>query len=134
MLAEAYRTYVQELRAKLVGLSKSDKQWWRINRELLNKKARLSSIPPLRDSEGKWNLDAQGKANLFASTWVGKFKLPPDVEDQFVARPVQFQQDFIAIRTRTVYKELSKLDVTKATGPDQISNGNLVQSSGTSYR
>jgi len=120
ILAEAYRSYVQELKAKLVNLSKSDKQWWRINRELLNKKARLSSIPPLRDDDGNWNLDAHGKANLFANTWVEKCKLPPDVEDQFVARPVQVQQEFIAIRTRAVYRELSKLDVNKSTGPDQI--------------
>ena len=41
--------YVEQLKKKLAKLPKSSKQWRRINRELLNKKSRLTSIPTLRD-------------------------------------------------------------------------------------
>ena len=47
--------------------------------------------------------------------------LPPEVEDQFVARPANVQKEFIATRARSTYKCLSILDVSCATGPDRIS-------------
>ena len=49
VMAEAYQEHVQKLRAKIATLKRGSKQWWSLNRELLNKKAKISSIPPLRD-------------------------------------------------------------------------------------
>ena len=65
-------------------------------------------------------MDSKSKADMFAETWQRKSALSPVVEDQYVARPQQVMQEFVAIRTRAVYKELHALDVNKSTGPDLI--------------
>ena len=43
------------------------------------------------------------------------------MEDQFIPRPSNLQQLFVAIRTRNIFNYLSRLDVNTATGPDKIS-------------
>ena len=50
-------------------LKKNDKSWWRLNRELLNKKSKVSSIPSLRDEHGQWLMDPKKKANEFVRIW-----------------------------------------------------------------
>ena len=120
VLNDAYHDYVAKLKIMISGLQKSDKQWWRLNRELINKKNKLSSIPPLKDSHGKWCLDNLAKANLLASTWAAKCMLPAPIEDQFVLRPSNRQQTFVAIRTRNMLNYLSRIDINTATGPDKI--------------
>ena len=120
VLNNAYKEYTAKLKARIAQLPRGSKQWWSLNRELLNKKARLSSVPPLRDSNGLWLMEPKAKADLFASTWHSKSTLPDPVEDQFVPRPEHTMCEFIAIRTRTVEHELKNLDTSKATGPDRI--------------
>ena len=78
-------------------------------------------MPPLKGPDGKWCLDSLAKANLLAETWDAKCKLPADVEGQFVPHPLNRQQAFVAIRSRTIFTCLSRLDVNCATGPDRIS-------------
>jgi len=119
-LRGAHKNYLSDLRAKIAELPRGSKKWWALNRELLNKKSKVVSIPPLLDN-GIWILDSAGKANSFAKAFSSKFVLPPPVEDQFVAAPVNHMNHFVAIRTRSVAAELSKLDEKKATGPDRIS-------------
>ena len=119
-MAEAYQGHVQKLRAKIAKLKKSDKAWWRLNAELLQKRAKQSSIPPLRTSDGKWHLESKAKADIFAAIFSEKNALPDPVEDQFVGAPTQFQEDFVAIRCRSTLKLLRNLNVFKATGPDHI--------------
>ena len=87
-------------------LPRAIKQGWSLNREFLNKKARLSSVPPLRDDHDLWLMEPKAKADLFASTWHSKSTLPDPVENQFVPRPEHTTCEFIAIRTRTVEQEL----------------------------
>ena len=41
ILNEERQKYVQRLKEKLMSLPKGSKQWWKINRELLNKKVRF---------------------------------------------------------------------------------------------
>ena len=48
VLAEEYQKHVAVLKGKIASLPKGSKAWWRLNRELLDKKGKLSSIPPLR--------------------------------------------------------------------------------------
>ena len=66
-------------------------------------------------------LDSQSKADHFAEGFTNKNRLPPMPEDQFLAGPTTLQDNFVAIRCRHVLKLFLELDLSKATGPDQIS-------------
>ena len=68
VLNAAYRAHLVNLKQKIAQLSKSDKRWWSLNRELLNKRSRVSSIPPLQNQDGEWIMNSRGKATFFAST------------------------------------------------------------------
>ena len=115
-----YNRYLQKLKERISGLSKGSKQWWRLNRELLERKSRLSSIPPLRDDQ-KWITDSKEKANIFATVFDSKAKLPSEeVDCPYFGRPDVDLDEYIPLRTRGIFKILSKLDTTKATGPDCI--------------
>ena len=111
---------------KLASLSRGSKKWWKLNRELLQKKASISSIPPLKYASGQWILESKAKADLFAQTWGAKYQLPAEIEDRFFAAPTQRLRITSIIRTRTTMSELQKIDVNKATGPDLIS-GHILQ-------
>ena len=80
ILGEERATYVQSIKLNLQNLRRHSKQWWRINRELLKKKASMSSIPTLRDESG-WLTDAKRKADAFACTFSDKAILPAEVLD-----------------------------------------------------
>ena len=121
VLAEEYRKYKEQLKSKISKLGKNDKRWWQLNKELLNHKAKMSSIPPLRDEDGSWITDSKSKANLFASVWQAKCSLPSEGNESFHDNPELQLDSFIAIRSRQVFHELSHLNCNKATGPDKIS-------------
>ena len=46
-LSGHHKKYLSELTATIVELKKGNKIWWRLNRELLEKKTKSSSSPPL---------------------------------------------------------------------------------------
>ena len=48
IINQAYQDHVARLKAKIAALPKGSKQWWKLNRQLLHKKCRTSSIPRLR--------------------------------------------------------------------------------------
>ena len=67
-------------------------------------------------------MDAKQKADAFAKTFYSKSQLQPEVVDTpFFTRPELEMDDFIPLRTRTTAKLLKSLNVSKATGEDQIS-------------
>ena len=80
VLADEYQKYVAELKKKIAGLSKNSKQWWRLNGELLNKKAQITSVLSLKFGE-EWLSDSKSKANAFAHTFSGKSQLPSEKVD-----------------------------------------------------
>jgi len=130
VLREERAKYVEKLKAKLVSLPRSSKQWWRINRELLHRKAKPSSIPPMRDGSA-WILDAKAKADIFATNFASKSRLPPEVVDTpYFGTPAAELDEFIPLRTRTTKNILKKLVDSKATGHDQISATILKRLSG----
>ena len=100
MSHDEYREYVRKLRADIASLSKNDKRWWSFNRELLNKKAKISRLAPLKDADGKWHLDSRGKANLLAKTWYEKFSLPAEIDDPYFGGPELHMAQPIILRTR----------------------------------
>ena len=67
VLREERQKYVERLKAKMTALPRGSKQWWRINREFLHRKANINSIPPLRQ-DGAWLVDAKQKADAIANT------------------------------------------------------------------
>jgi|OM-RGC.v1.029077224 hypothetical protein len=52
ILHDSYGEYVRELRREIACLPKGSKRWWLLNREFLKGKARCSSIPSLRVTDG----------------------------------------------------------------------------------
>ena len=80
ILAEERKKYVQKMKEKLQDLPKKSKKWWQINRELLNRKCKTSSIPNLK-SGSNWITEAKDKANAFAQFFVDKAELPQETID-----------------------------------------------------
>ena len=120
VLKEEYSKYIEKLKTKLAELPKGSKQWWRLNRQLLDAKSRNESIPPLKDEKG-WIFDAREKADAFASSFSAKSNLPVDSGFCEEERAPSFKQSkFMFIRKRWVRQILKDLDVNKATGPDMI--------------
>ena len=119
-LRSSYCKYIFALRDKISELPKGSKKWWSLNRELLCKKARVSAIPPLKNTDGQWLTDPKDKANLFADAWSAKCQLPEERDDPFVGRSAHSMQHMVPIRARTCASLLKSLDVTKATGPDKL--------------
>ena len=122
IINDAYHDYVVQLKDTISKLPKGSKKWWSLNRQLLSKKSRVSSIPPLKNADDRWLLASSEKANEFAQVWLGKCALPGEVELQFVPAPTQTMQGFVAIRSRDVLKVLQHVNVNKATGGDGIGN------------
>ena len=60
VLAKEYQEHLKDLKKKISNLKKGSKEWWRLNRELLEKKTNCSSIPPLRNGN-EWMEDSKGK-------------------------------------------------------------------------
>ena len=68
------------MKSKIAELPKGSKRWWKLNRQLLERKHKISSIPPLKDGE-TWIKDPDAKANLFAKIFDKKAELPPEEID-----------------------------------------------------
>ena len=77
ILVEEHLKYIAKLKAKISKLKKGSKQWWRLNRQLLNKRSKLSSVPPLREGTA-WVNTPNEKTDLFAKTFASKTVLPPE--------------------------------------------------------
>ena len=124
VLKTSFLAYQAELKSRILNLTKASKEWWRLNRELLNRKAKHGTIPPLKTSDGKWVLQPGEKADLLARTFREKSQLPPIAEEtpadlQSDAGPV-LMSEFLVIRKRWVLQILNELVVGKASGPDNL--------------
>ena len=121
MLSEERATHVQKTKEKLASLPRSNKQWWRLNRQLLRRKVHIGSIPNLRDGVN-WVSDPKTKADAFANVFKSKAKLPEEcVDTPFFGAPPDDSEQFVAFRSRSTRRLFKKLDESKATGNDKIS-------------
>ena len=120
VLSRKFVQYQHELKAKIQSLPRSSKLWWKLNRELLNRKSKCSTIPPLKARNGKWILDPEGKADLLAQTFQDKSRLPEGHGKPPIEQGQCKMSAFHLIRTRWVLKILKALKVDKASGPDRI--------------
>ncbi len=114
--------YNRRLRTKLGGLKRGSKSWWRISKQLADRKATTSGIPALKRTNGEWALESVEKANLLADTFAAKSVLPPLQANEytFSAMP-RISNGFLAVRARQVEPVLKRLDVESANGPDAVS-------------
>ena len=65
------------------SLSCTSKMWWARNRQLLNLRQPVCTIPTLKDGEGKWHTEAGDKAALLAEAFHKKNKLPEVEKNEF---------------------------------------------------
>ena len=71
-----YFRYVMKTKEKNDGMYQNKKQWWLFPSKLMMRGTKSESIPPPRDSSGKWALTSCEKADLLASCFGKKFKVP----------------------------------------------------------
>ena len=93
LLAE-FNAYAGQTRNELVKLKQGSKLWWTKARELLQEKARTSSIPALKVN-GEWVMDAEGKTNAFVDTFAAKNIMIEKKADEFsnISTLVQCRRD-----------------------------------------
>ena len=76
-LLVAHQAFINRTKEKLRKLKKSTQKWWKLSHSLANRKGKCSSIPPLKNKDGKWVRDGPGKAEFFRDTFLTKYKLYP---------------------------------------------------------
>ena len=82
----------------------------KINRELLRRKATLSSIPSLREND-QWIIDAKKKADAFARVLKSKANLPDEfVDTSFFGCAGNEPVGFFSFRSRVTKRLFKKLD------------------------
>ena len=81
-LKKTYDKYVASLKERISGLNKCNKRWRSLNRQLLCRRAKISCIHLLKNSNRAW-CSPEKKFNLLAKTFEKKYDLSDPVEDQF---------------------------------------------------
>ena len=99
----------------------SSKQWWKVSRQLLNRKTKASTIPSLKNGAGTWINNPVEKANLLAQTFQSKCVLPPEPDsvEEYTAHNIRMPE-FCLIRRRWALKIIKQLKDGKASGPDGL--------------
>ena len=77
VLSRKFQTYQESLKVCIRSLPRSSKVLWEPNRELLNRKTKCATVPPLKTKDGTWCLKPTENANLLAQTFQKKCRLPP---------------------------------------------------------
>ena len=116
--ANSEQTRAEKLRDKE---SLSPKKWWRLAKSFLQKDGKKSAYPPLKVGDDLV-CDDKSKAEVFNDFFASSSKL----EDSHVPKPdstcnVERVLDKISIQEKDIADLLKCLDISKATGPDQIS-------------
>lgn len=120
MIASEYAKYVSMLKRKIGNVPRDSKQWGRLNRCLLHRRAKTPAIPPLRSERRTWVLQPELKANLFAETFQSQATLLAAAMEAVIGEPSTVMGDFVLIRQRWTRRVLANIDEGKATGPDGI--------------
>ena len=124
VLVEEYKAYQQRVRAEPREFPKKSKKWWRLNRQLLEKKGSSCGVPPLKNPlTGKWAVVAREKADLLAQSFAQKRTLLPAETAVETTEPPEdacVLGNFLVLRRRVATRVLKALDPDKATGPDLL--------------
>ena len=107
------------------NLPPNSKQWWAKSRQLMSKKSRSgSSIPALKQADGKWILDSEEKANHLADTFASKCVLLPPEHGRYTdvqISPIKHQLGQYRQPVSLAYDVLRGLRDDGASGPDLLS-------------
>ena len=111
----------RDLRQKLSGRSVGSKTWWNLV-EQQQGFAPDDSIPPLNKADGSVAACGVEKAELLASFFAGKMKVPdPDRLPPAIPKQTNNRLATFTITEGEVKQLLLQVDVKKALGPDNIS-------------
>ena len=123
----AIKRWKEDLRTKLIGRSVGGKSWWSCIKQHQGF-ASDDCIPPLDKSDGSVATSNKEKAELLASFFSNKMKVPdPDRPPPKLPTVTHSKLQGVTITSREVRRQLKDLDVTKAMGPDKISPHTLVK-------
>ena len=86
ILRQERSVYMQQLRTKMEKLVKNSKQWWSLNKRLLDRQASPTLFPPLKNKDGIWCRTPKTKADAFAICWAAKCELPPELFEHFFVK------------------------------------------------
>ena len=123
----AIKRWKEDLRTKLIGRSVGGKSWWSCIKQHQGF-ASDDCIPPLDKPDGSVATSSKEKAELLASFFSNKMKVPdPDRPPPILPPVTHSKLHGFAITSQEVRRQLKALDVTKAVGPDKISPHVLVK-------
>ena len=104
VLSSEYRAYTSKLRVQLAALPRGSKRWWSLNRELLNKRASRLTMPPLKDTKGRWVDAGNEKADLLADAFADKCAPLPTYQGAFPEGAFHSRMsEFVLVRKRSVF-------------------------------
>jgi len=122
-LTKAKTHYFNSLIPTLQNPEQNPKKWWSLTKSLLNNKIQ-TSIPPLFEDNNVIT-DAAHKAGIFNTFFAQNSRLPPHAATHPLP-PFEYLTDrrleSLSVSPDEVYKVLASLNVSKATGPDNIGN------------
>ena len=117
----AKKHWQDNLKHKLTGNSVGTKEWWNLVKQ---QQGFLpdDSIPPLDKPDGSVVTSSEDKAEMFASFFSSKMKVPdPDRLPPLIPKQTNNYLSSITITVEEVKQYLLSIDVKKALGPDNIS-------------
>ena len=121
-LRQAEANYIQS-QCDSLELDSSTKKWWNTVKKLCCFKKTSNTIAPIVNTDGILVYDAETKADIFNQFYAGVSTIndpdSPIPTNNIATGPLL---DSISISQHQVYELLSKLDTSKATGPDNIGN------------
>ena len=124
-LARAKHEWEKRIKSKLTAGSLRDKAWWSTLKSAAGEQ-RSSDIPTLIDEQHHEYTSSRSKADRLAEFFSAKCSLgdrdltDQDLPDQASSKPAVSSFANVHFRVATVKRHLSRLDVSKATGPDGI--------------
>ena len=123
----AKRKWLKDTRDKLTGRSVGNKDWWNLMKTHQGFGAD-DSIPPLDKPGGGVATSSQEKADLLATYFSSKMKVP-DANQSPPKLPLRTNKklESAKVTARDIENRLKKIDVNKALGPDGVSPHTLKQ-------
>ncbi len=121
-MRKAQQDYISSECDKL-GIDKNSRNWWQTVKNLCCFKRTSNTIAPIVNSDGIMVYDAETKADIF-NEFYSSVSTIDNANDNIPSNNIETGPllDSIHIIQGDVYEALTKLNTSKATGPDNIGN------------
>lgn len=119
LIREAKKSYMQKLQANLADPKTPIKQWYKIANEISSLKNKKNPPPPLKNNTS-FDIHPLDKANTLNKHFanISKIENPPPLPEE--THP-NFSLDDIYITEQDVSDQIHALNVSKPSGPDEVS-------------